>query len=66
MRLAEHSGSGRPYSLWRMSEAFVRTTVVRWVDDEPFPGLVKVELTDATGHRWTFIDKPPVSIPTAF
>jgi hypothetical protein len=27
------------------------------VDDEPFPGLVEVELTDREGRRWTFIDK---------
>ena len=30
---------------------------VRWVSDEPQPGLVEVELTDADGNRWSFVDK---------
>ncbi|MFC9595770.1 hypothetical protein ACFTUC_38990 [Streptomyces sp. NPDC056944] len=33
---------------------------VRWVDDEPQPGLVEVRFTDAHHQQWTFIDKWPV------
>ena len=40
-----------------MRKAFVHARAVGWVNDEPFPGLVEVELTDREGRRWTFIDK---------
>lgn len=40
--------------------AFVRARAVRWVSDEPFPGLIEVELVDAAGKRWTFVDKYPM------
>jgi hypothetical protein len=43
-----------------MSDAFVTASAVRWVDDEPFPGVVEVEFADADGRTWTFIDKAPV------
>jgi hypothetical protein len=43
-----------------MPETFVIVSAVRWVDDEPFPGLVEVELADADGRRWTFVDKSAV------
>ena len=43
-----------------MHETFVIAWAVRWVDDEPFPGVVEVELADADGRRWTFIDKSAV------
>lgn len=33
--------------------------VVRWVADEPQPGLVEAHLTDADGRVWRFIDKEP-------
>ncbi|MFF2146409.1 hypothetical protein [Kitasatospora sp. NPDC058190] len=33
---------------------------VRWVDDEPFPGIVEVQFTDADGRRWSLVDKAPV------
>ena len=35
----------------------VPCVVTRWVDDEPQPGLVEAQLTDATGTVLTFIDK---------
>ncbi|MFG2751982.1 hypothetical protein [Streptomyces xanthophaeus] len=40
--------------------AFLRCEAVRWVDDEPQPGLVEVRFTDAHQRQWTFIDKWPV------
>ncbi|MGW8359032.1 hypothetical protein ACWGK1_00425 [Streptomyces wedmorensis] len=39
---------------------FLRCEAVRWVDDEPQPGLVEVRFTDAHHQRWAFIDKWPV------
>jgi len=38
----------------------VACQVVRWVADEPQPGLVEAHLTDADGHVWRFIDKEPI------
>jgi hypothetical protein len=39
---------------------YVMGQALRWVSDEPFPGLVEVSSTDARGHRWTFIDESAV------
>lgn len=39
---------------------FIKAKAVRWVSDEPFPGLVAVEIVDAMGVRWTFVDKHPM------
>ncbi len=33
--------------------------IVRFVSDEPQPGIVACEFVDAKGHRHTFIDKVP-------
>ncbi|MFJ3963125.1 hypothetical protein [Streptomyces sp. NPDC090036] len=38
----------------------LRAEAVRWVDDEPFPGVVEVRFTDAAGRRWSLVDKAPV------
>lgn len=39
---------------------FLRCVAVRWVDDEPQPGLVEVRFTDAHHQQWAFVDKWPV------
>ncbi|MEH0473468.1 hypothetical protein ACN6K4_006524 [Streptomyces hayashii] len=39
---------------------FLRCEAVRWVDDEPQPGLVEVRFTDAHHQQRAFIDKWPV------
>jgi hypothetical protein len=44
-------------------EAFLRAYAVRWVSDEPFPGLIEVELRDGQGKLWRFIDKYPMFLP---
>jgi hypothetical protein len=31
----------------------LRCEAVRWVNDEPFPGLVEVQFVDAAGRRWS-------------
>jgi hypothetical protein len=38
----------------------VECQVVRWIADEPQPGLVEAQLTDADGQLWSFIDKEPI------
>ena len=38
----------------------VECQVVRWVADEPQPGLVEAHLTDSDGRPWIFIDKEPI------
>lgn len=35
----------------------VECVIVRWVADNPQPGLVEVHLTDADGRRWSFVQK---------
>ncbi|MER5466992.1 hypothetical protein ABT010_41590 [Streptomyces sp. NPDC002668] len=37
----------------------LQAEAVRWVDDE-FPGWVEVQFSDATGRRWSLVDKVPV------
>jgi len=38
----------------------IAVSIVRWVDDEPFPGIVECKLTDRFGKDWTFIEKSAV------
>jgi hypothetical protein len=38
----------------------LRCEAVRWVDDEPFPGIVEVQFADAAGQRWSLIDKTAI------
>lgn len=33
---------------------------MRWVSDDPVPGWVEVEFTDANGARRLLADKPPI------
>jgi hypothetical protein len=32
----------------------------RWISDEPQPGWVEVEFTDADDRSWVVADKPPI------
>ncbi|WP_433658962.1 hypothetical protein ACQPW1_42510 [Nocardia sp. CA-128927] len=36
---------------------------LRWVDDDPQPGLVEVKMTDMHGGEHLFIDKEPIFTP---
>jgi hypothetical protein len=36
---------------------FVRCQIVRWVSDDPQPGVVACDLVDASGRSWTFVGK---------
>jgi hypothetical protein len=41
-----------------MNRITVRCEAVRWISDEPQPGWVEYQLTDADGVTWSFFDKP--------
>ncbi len=38
----------------------VRCDVVRWVNNEPKPGLVEASLVDVHDKTWLFVDKAPI------
>jgi hypothetical protein len=40
-----------------MMAMYVYAQAVRWVGDEPFPGLVEIQITDASGKVHTLVDK---------
>jgi hypothetical protein len=42
---------------------FVPAQAVEWVSDEPIPGLVRIELIDAEGRAWEFVDKTSMFDP---
>lgn len=50
--------SGRDWQ--SQPQAFLSCEAVRWVNDEPQPGLVEVRFTDARRQQWAFIGKWPV------
>jgi len=35
----------------------IRVTIVRYISDEPQPGIVECQFEDAHGHRWSFVEK---------
>ena len=38
----------------------MRVSIVRYVSDDPQPGIVECQFQDAYGRRWSFIEKTPV------
>ncbi len=44
--------------------AALKCEIVRWVDDEPQPGIVEARIVDADGRTWTFLDKGVIFDPT--
>ena len=37
-----------------------RVTIVRYISDDPFPGIVECQLEDAHGRRWSFVEKTAI------
>jgi hypothetical protein len=35
-------------------------TIVRYISDEPQPGIVECQLEDAHGRRWSFVEKTAI------
>jgi hypothetical protein len=40
----------------------IRATALRWISDEPQPGLIEVEFFDAHDRRWLVHDKWPIFV----
>lgn len=38
-------------------ELGIRGQIVRWVSDEPQPGIIECRFTDRFGHEWTIVEK---------
>lgn len=38
----------------------IKASIVRYVSDEPQPGIVECEFFDAHGRRWSFIEKTAI------
>ena len=38
----------------------VKVSVLRYISDDPQPGIVECELQDANGHRWLFVEKTAI------
>jgi hypothetical protein len=38
----------------------VEVTILRYVSDDPQPGVVECELEDAHGRRWSFVEKTAI------
>jgi hypothetical protein len=41
----------------------VKVTIVRYISDEPQPGIVEFQLEDAHGRRWLFVEKTALVSP---
>jgi hypothetical protein len=35
----------------------IRVSITRYISDDPQPGIVECEFTDAHGHQWKFVEK---------
>ena len=38
----------------------IKVTIVRYISDEPQPGIVECKFEDAHGHRWSFVEKTAI------
>jgi len=38
----------------------IKVTIVRYISDEPQPGIVECQFEDAHGHRWSFVEKTAI------
>jgi len=38
----------------------IRVTIVRYISDEPQPGIVECKLEDAHGRQWLFVEKTAI------
>jgi hypothetical protein len=38
----------------------IRKTIVRYIGDEPQPGIVECTLEDAHGRQWSFVEKTAI------
>ena len=38
----------------------IKVIIVRYISDEPQPGIVECQLEDAYGRRWSFVEKTAI------
>ena len=38
----------------------IKVTIIRYISDEPQPGIVECKLEDANGRQWTFVEKTAI------
>jgi len=38
----------------------IRVAIVRYISDDPQPGIVECQLEDANGRRWSFVEKTAI------
>jgi len=38
----------------------IKVTIVRYISDEPQPGIVECQFEDVHGHRWSFVEKTAI------
>src|SRR5215467_6732450 len=38
----------------------VKVTILRYISDDPQPGIVECQLEDANGRRWSFVEKTAI------
>ncbi len=38
----------------------IKVTIVRYIRDDPQPGIVECQLEDAHGRRWSFVEKTAI------
>ena len=38
----------------------IKVAIVRYIGDEPQPGIVECQFEDAHGHRWSFVEKTAI------
>ncbi len=38
----------------------VKVTIARYISDDPQPGIVELQLEDAHGRRWSFVEKTAI------
>ena len=38
----------------------IKVSIVRYISDEPQPGIVECHLDDVYGRRWSFVEKTPI------
>lgn len=43
-----------------MRTVVIQARIVRWIDDEPQPGIVECRFRDCDGREWAMIDKAPI------
>jgi hypothetical protein len=43
----------------------VKVTILRYISDDPQPGIVECQLEDANGKRWLFVEKTGLVISPA-